>query len=78
MPLILVDINLMEHALSNLITNAIMYGKENSDIYIKVNTTKSFLKIAIEDQGPGIPDSEKIKFSKNSVVFQAVQQEGLA
>lgn len=61
MPLVRIDFNLMEHALANLISNAIMYTPENTVIFIKVSTSGNYLEISVEDQGPGIPCTDKNK-----------------
>jgi two-component system sensor histidine kinase KdpD len=56
MPLIKMDFRLMEHALSNLILNAITYSKPETKIKLRVEISNSFLYIFIEDEGPGIPE----------------------
>jgi signal transduction histidine kinase len=43
----------MELILDNLVTNAIKYGKENGNIFIKWNETSKTL--SVEDDGAGIP-----------------------
>ena len=47
--------NLIQRSITNLIDNSIKYGKKFN---IKLNKTKSFILITIEDDGPGIPESE--------------------
>lgn len=63
-PLIHIDFNLMEHALTNLINNAIMYTKADTDITLRVNTSGNYMEISVEDQGPGIPEADKNKIFK--------------
>ena len=47
--------NLIQRSITNLIDNSIKYGKKFN---IKLNKTKSFILIIIDDDGPGIPESE--------------------
>ena len=47
--------NLIQRSITNLIDNSIKYGKKFN---IKLNKTKSFILITIDDDGPGIPESE--------------------
>ena len=48
----------IQRAISNLIDNAIKYGKGNS-IEISVRNKRNSVIILVEDHGIGIPDSEK-------------------
>jgi two-component system sensor histidine kinase KdpD len=57
LPLVEIDFQLMEHALSNLIVNATTYSRENSQILIEVGVKSNMLSLAINDDGPGIPES---------------------
>ena len=47
--------SLIQRSITNLIDNSIKYGKKFN---IKLNKTKSFILIIIDDDGPGIPESE--------------------
>jgi two-component system sensor histidine kinase KdpD len=53
--LVRVDFRLFEHAISNLLFNAIQYAPIDSQISIHTYTEANRVKIAIGDQGPGIP-----------------------
>ncbi len=46
-------------ALQNLIENALKYSEEDSTVQVKVEQTNQHVKIAVIDQGIGIPDFEK-------------------
>ncbi len=61
LPLINIDFRLMEHALSNLILNATMYSPQGKEIRISSKLTDSFVRIIIEDEGSGIPESSLSK-----------------
>ena len=47
--------NLIKRSITNLVDNSIKYGTKFN---IKLNKTKSFILITIDDNGPGIPESE--------------------
>lgn len=55
LPLVSVDYVLIEHALINLVDNAIKYSPENSPLEIKAWENKEEVLIAILDHGVGIP-----------------------
>lgn len=54
--LLRIDFRLFEHAISNLILNATQYAPSGSQIQIRAYVEKSRVKIAVEDEGPGIPE----------------------
>jgi signal transduction histidine kinase len=45
----------------NLIGNAVKYSPDNSKITIVVAMEKAFVRVSINDQGPGIPEAERKK-----------------
>ncbi|MES2418381.1 MAG: HAMP domain-containing sensor histidine kinase [Bacteroidota bacterium] len=47
-----------QHAISNIIENAIKYGTEPIEVKIKCDLDPSYFIISIEDNGPGIASSE--------------------
>jgi PAS domain S-box-containing protein len=53
------DEKVLELVLSNLVNNSIKYSPENTNIDLKVTTKEKRLKIAIIDQGIGIPKKEQ-------------------
>lgn len=55
MPLIDVDPILIEQLLVNVLDNAAKYAPENSEILLSGHAESTWLKLAISDQGPGIP-----------------------
>ena len=52
------DPKLMRHILVNLLSNAIKYSPEKSAIFIHIRADESFLNIAVQDEGMGIPKEE--------------------
>jgi signal transduction histidine kinase len=59
------DSNLLRHVITNLLTNAIKYSPENSEIELLTELNTDYLKITVKDRGIGIPKEEQAKlFSK--------------
>ncbi len=52
-----IDFRLFEHAISNLILNAIQYAGENCNIEINVTELNNKIYINVIDDGPGIPEA---------------------
>ncbi|MDK2825946.1 MAG: two-component system, cell cycle response regulator, partial [Methanolobus sp.] len=50
---------MIEGVFSNLISNAIKYSPENTNITVKVEDLADKLKISVADQGDGVPDKDK-------------------
>lgn len=55
---IVVDSKLLEHALSNFISNALKYSPDDSECAVLVEFDDTTVSIAIRDEGIGIPKSE--------------------
>lgn len=64
-----IDIDQIQRSLSNLISNAIKYSGEGSDIFIELENTETLLNIHIIDNGVGVDDSERDKIFQR--FFQA-------
>ena len=56
-PLFLIEMDetLIQEVLFNFIENALSYSPEGSRITIRSEETKDYVKVAIADQGPGVP-----------------------
>lgn len=52
------DANTLQRILDNLISNALKFSPENKDVVLRVVREKTFIKIEIIDQGPGIRQDE--------------------
>ncbi len=59
MPLIQMDFRLMEHALTNLILNAVQYSPAGTNVFIRAQVLSGQIQIFVEDEGAGIPDESK-------------------
>ena len=65
LPLVRVDFQFMTQAVANILSNAAVYSPKGTPIEICCRSSGNWLRIAISDSGPGIPDSELQKiFSK--------------
>lgn len=53
--LVRIDFRLFEHAISNLILNAVHYSPKGGMITIRIYRENNFVKLVVEDEGPGIP-----------------------
>lgn len=51
------DVNRIMQVFKNLIDNAIKYGKEKGSVVVKLDGEGKLVKIAVSDDGPGIPEA---------------------
>ncbi|MBF0543031.1 MAG: HAMP domain-containing histidine kinase [Candidatus Riflebacteria bacterium] len=58
LPHILADPTRITQVLNNLISNAIKYSFEKGKITVRLSRVSEEFQIAVEDQGPGIPEKE--------------------
>ncbi len=67
------DRELILVAVSNLISNAVKYSPNNSEINVKILVLKELIEISVVDCGPGIPESELAqitqRFSRGTNAF---------
>jgi signal transduction histidine kinase len=59
--IITADTYMIETVLNNLFENALKYSGEAAHIQVSVQQRNQMCHITIADQGPGIPDEEKVK-----------------
>lgn len=59
MPEIFCDVGLLRIAFSNLLRNAIKYGREHGTIRIRLTLEGGSVEIVVWNQGPGFPESER-------------------
>lgn len=48
----------IDQVLVNFINNAVKYAPQSKEIKIKVERTEEWVKISVEDQGPGVPEAK--------------------
>ena len=59
MPMVFADIGLVERAISNIVDNALKYGKPKGKVRIQLKPNPDDVRITISDDGPGIPEQEQ-------------------
>ncbi len=59
LPLALADPHISQRILENLLDNAIKFSPRDSHITIGLSNEAEFIKVSVEDQGPGIPKEEQ-------------------
>ncbi len=59
LPLAFADATISQRILENLLDNAIKYSPANSAITIRAVPDGQFIKVSVEDLGPGIPKSQQ-------------------
>ena len=52
------DRELLEYACYNLLTNAVKYSPQKTDVTVSVAAERGLIRIAVRDQGIGIPQPE--------------------
>lgn len=53
---------LLRELIANLVDNAIRYGRANGTVTVHLSTSP--VTIAVEDDGPGIPDAERVRVTE--------------
>lgn len=56
LPLVKIDAGVFEQIIHNILYNATLYSKNNSNIFIELSIEDKELKLNISDEGPGISD----------------------
>lgn len=64
------DVLLLKMAVNNLLDNAIKYSPKDSTIAITVQKVDKNIRLIISDEGKGIEDGEKIKYSISFTVLE--------
>ncbi len=68
LPPVLVDDKRIAQVVVNLVRNAATYAPKGSEINLSANVRGDFIRVNVNDQGPGIPPSERER------VFQAFRR----
>ena len=66
-PMVMVLPDPLEHAMGNLVSNAIKYGPENSTVTIRLDEKDGKAILSVMDEGPGIPVSLRSQLYKKRV-----------
>jgi two-component system sensor histidine kinase TctE len=55
------DRNDLEEMVTNVLENAVRYVDHDGYVWVKIETSNGSTTLTVEDDGPGIPNSEKTK-----------------
>lgn len=58
-PIVNVDINRLHQVFANLLSNAAKFSPANATVKLTLTPENHYAKIAVHDQGPGIPDEQQ-------------------
>ena len=58
------DRALVRIAITNLVSNACRYSPAHTTVALKIELMDGFVNVRVQDQGPGIADSEKAQLFK--------------
>lgn len=64
LPLVEIDSVLMERVLVNLLENAVKYTAPGTPLHIRADAGEETLRLAVEDEGPGLPAAAETLFAK--------------
>lgn len=72
-PIIIADTEALAIVVRNLLSNAIKYGAANTAIRVLLICEDSCAEVAVENEGPNIPDSQMKKLFHKFVRLEATQ-----
>lgn len=53
-----IDTQLVQHIITNLVSNALKYSPDDSEVYLRISTKDNQMVVAVQDAGIGIPASD--------------------
>ena len=62
---------LLSHAFANILDNAVKYTPNGGTIRVRVKTAGAWIEIAVADDGPGIPEAERVRVLRPFVRLDA-------
>lgn len=64
LPLVYADPHMSQRVLENLLDNAVKFSPPGSFITLKISHDQGFIKVSVEDKGPGIPKEQQSEIFK--------------
>jgi signal transduction histidine kinase len=76
LPMVLADPHISQRILENLLDNAIKFSPRASEVIITVAAEQDFIKVSIQDQGPGIPLAEQTTIFEQFAQLKSEESSG--
>ena len=73
-----VDDDALRQVVLNLLDNAVKYGPDEQEIIISVLKTGDEVRIAVDDQGPGIPERERERIWRRYIRLERERERAIA
>lgn len=70
-PIVRMDAPKMKQVMDNLLSNAVKYSPPGSTITVRLSGFHPAYKVAVQDQGPGVPENERHQLFKDFVTLSA-------
>ncbi|HNX23351.1 MAG TPA: GAF domain-containing sensor histidine kinase [Spirochaetota bacterium] len=70
LPVIKCDPELLKIVLTNFLSNAVKYSNRGAVIKLNINADAGRIKVSVWNEGPGFPESEKIRLFKRFSILQ--------
>jgi signal transduction histidine kinase len=64
-PMARIDASKLKQVMDNLLSNAVKYSPPGSTVQVRITGSHPAFTIAVQDQGPGIPDNERHQLFKD-------------
>ncbi len=71
-----VDARLIEHAVANLVDNALRYAPAGTAVTVAVAERGGLVEITVEDEGPGVPSADRERVFDRFVRLDAASTDG--
>jgi len=68
LPLVEADQGLLRRVVQNLLANALRFAPSDGYLYVRANATNNQLTVSVSDNGPGVPESDRVR------IFDKFQQ----
>ena len=76
LPVIICDPELMKIVLTNFLSNAVKYSDKGASIKLSISSHDGRIKVSVWNEGPGFPESEKIRLFKRFSILQTPELTG--
>jgi len=76
LPVIRCDPELMKIVMTNFLSNAVKYSNDGAIIKLNISVTSGRIKVSVWNEGPGFPESEKIRLFKRFSILQTPELSG--